>query len=169
MSAPDLIPAAPREQAPIPRDKLAATSGLELMRAGVGGDLPLAPIAALMDFRLIAADPGTVTFVGTPGRQHYNPLGSVHGGYAATLLDSCMGCAVHTTLPAGTGYTSIDINITFVRAMTAATGPVTAVGEVINVGRRVATVRGTLTDAAGKVLAHGTSSCLIMPLPGAAA
>ncbi len=153
------------EPTALPRDALAALSGLELMRAMVAGTLPGAAMAALMGMRGIAADPGTVTFEGLPEPRHYNPLGTVHGGFAATLLDSAMGCAVHTTLPAGTGFTSIDINITYVRAITAATGPVTARGEVISAGRRVATVRGTLTDAAGKVLAHGTSSCLIFELP----
>lgn len=147
--------------APLPADAVATMTGLELMRAMIDGSLPGAPIAALMNMRGGSAEPGVMVFEGVPGPEHYNPLGTVHGGFAATLLDSCMGCAVHTTLPAGTGYTSIDINITFVRAMSAATGTVTARGEVINAGRRVATVRGTLTDAAGKVLAHGTSSCLI--------
>ena len=134
------------------------------MRAMIEGTLPGAPMAGLMNMRGVEANYGVIVFEGVPGPEHYNPLGSVHGGYAATLLDSCMGCAVHTTLPAGTGYTSIDINITFVREITHATGPITARGEVINVGRRVGTVRGTLTDAAGKVLAHGTSSCLIFAL-----
>jgi len=134
------------------------------MRAMIEGTLPGAPMAGLMNMRGVEANHGVIVFEGVPGPEHYNPLGSVHGGYAATLLDSCMGCAVHTTLPAGTGYTSIDINITFVRAITHATGLITARGEVINVGRRVGTVRGTLTDAAGKVLAHGTSSCLIFAL-----
>ncbi len=158
-----MTPAADR--APLPREALATMTGLDLMRAMVAGVLPGAPIAALMNMRAIAADPGTVTFAATPGAEHYNPLGTVHGGFAATLLDSCMGCAVHTTLPAGTGFTSIDINVTYVRAITTATGEVTARGEVIHAGRRVATVRGTLTDAAGKVLAHGTSSCLVFELP----
>lgn len=152
------------DRAPLPRDAMRTMTGLALMRAMIDGSLPGAPIAGLMNMQGVAADPGTVTFEGVPGPEHYNPLGIVHGGFAATLLDSCMGCAVHTTLPAGTGYTSIDINITYVRAITTATGPVTATGEVINAGRRVATVRGTLTDAAGKILAHGTSSCLIMAL-----
>ncbi len=151
-------------RAPLPADALRGTAGLDLMRAMIDGSLPGAPIAGLMNMRGVHADHGVIVFEGIPGPEHYNPLGSVHGGYAATLLDSCMGCAVHTTLPAGTGYTSIDINITYVRAITAATGPVTAHGEVINVGRRVGTVRGTLTDATGKVLAHGTSSCLIFAL-----
>ncbi len=153
------------ERAPLSREAVATMTGLDLMRAMVGGTLPGAPIGRVMNMRGIAADPGTVTFEGSPGPEHYNPLGTVHGGYAATLLDSCMGCAVHTTLAAGMGYTSIDINISYVRAITTATGPVTARGEVINAGRRIATVRGTLTDAAGKILAHGTSSCLIMEMP----
>lgn len=139
-------------------------TGLDLMRGMIDGTLPGAPIAGLMNMRGIAADPGVIVFEGIPGPEHYNPIGSVHGGYAATLLDSCMGCAVHTTLAAGMGYTSIDINITYVRAITVATGPVIARGEVINAGRRIATVRGTLTDATGKILAHGTSSCLIMEM-----
>ncbi len=150
--------------APLPAEAMRTMSGLDLMRGILDGALPGAPIAGLMQMRAVAVEPGVVVFEGRPGPEHYNPIGSVHGGYAATLLDSCMGCAVHTTLPAGTGYTSIDINITFVRGITTVTGPVTARGEVINVGRRIGTVRGTLTDAAGKVLAHGTSSCLIFPL-----
>lgn len=152
-------------RASLPADAVATMTGLDLMRGMVDGTLPGAPMAGLMNMRGVHADHGIVVFEGTPGPEHYNPLGSVHGGYAATLLDSCMGCAVHTTLPAGTGFTSIDINITYVRAITAATGPVTARGEIINVGRRVGTVRGTLTDAGGKVLAHGTSSCLIFEIP----
>ena len=103
-------------------------------------------------------------FTGEPGPQHYNPLGTVHGGYAATLLDSCMGCAVHTMLKAGTGYTTIDLNVTYLRAMTAATGRVEARGEVITAGRRVATARGTLTDTRGKLIATATTSCLVFPL-----
>ncbi len=150
---------------PLPREAVATMSGLELMRAMVDGRLPAAPIAALMNMRAGRADPGAVEFTALPGPQHYNPLGTVHGGFAATLLDSAMGCAVHTTLPAGSGFTSIDINITYVRPITTATGEVTARGEVISAGRRVATVRGTLSDAAGKVLAHGTSSCLVFELP----
>lgn len=154
-------PASARTLSPLPAEAMRTMSGLDLMRGVIAGTLPDAPIAGMMNMRGVEANPGVVVFEGAPGPEHYNPLGSVHGGYAATLLDSCMGCAVHTTLAAGVGYTSIDINITYVRAITLATGPVTARGEVINVGRRVGTVRGTLTDAAGKVLAHGTSSCLI--------
>ena len=153
------------ERSPLPRDAVRSMTGLELMRGMIDETLPGAPIGRLMNMRGVEAGPGFIVFEGVPGSEHYNPLGIVHGGFAATLLDSCMGCAVHTTLAAGVGYTSIDINITYVRAIMAATGPVTARGEIINVGRRVGTARGTLTDAGGKVLAHGTTSCLIFEMP----
>lgn len=145
-------------------EALRTRSGLDLMRAMFAGELPPAGIARLMDFRGGEVGEGWVVFEGTPSLQHYNPIGTVHGGYAATLLDSCMGCAVHTTLKAGTGYTTIDMNVTYLRAMTANTGPVFARGEVVTSGRRVATARGTLTDAAGKLLATATTSCLVFPL-----
>ena len=153
------------ECSPLPRDAVRTMTGLELMRGMADGSFPGAPIGRLMNMRGVEAGPGFIVFEAIPGPEHYNPLGTVHGGFAATLLDSAMGCAVHTTLAAGTGYTSIDINVTYVRAITSATGPVTARGEVINVGRRVGTARGTLTDASGKLLAHGTTSCLIFEMP----
>lgn len=147
--------------APIAPADLASLPGLALMQGMFAGTLPRAPISALMAMRGGEAGEGWVTFIGNPGPEHYNPIGSVHGGYAATLLDSCMGCAIHTTLAAGIGFTTIDLNITYIRGMTAATGEVTARGEVISSGRRVATARGTLTDAGGRVLATGTTTCLI--------
>lgn len=145
-------------------ETLRTRSGLDLMRSMFAGELPPAGIGQLMDFRGGEVGEGWVVFEGEPGLQHYNPIGTVHGGYAATLLDSCMGCAVHTTLKAGTGYTTIDLNITYLRAMTVRTGKVFARGEVITSGRRVATARGTLTDSAGKLIATGTTSCLVFPL-----
>lgn len=149
---------------PLPRDAVRLMTGLELMRGMIDETLPGAPIGRLINMRGVEAGPGFIVFEALAGPEHYNPLGIVHGGFAATLLDSAMGCAVHTTLAAGIGFTSIDINITYIRAITAATGPVTARGEIINVGRRVGTARGTLTDAGGKVLAHGTTSCLIFQM-----
>lgn len=149
--------------APIAATDLSSLPGLTLMQGMFAGDFPRAPISVLMAMHGGEAGEGWVTFIGHPGQDHYNPMGNVHGGYAATLLDSCMGCAVHTTLAAGVGYTTIDLNITYIRGMTAATGEVTARGEVISSGRRVATARGTLTDAAGRVLATGTTTCLIFP------
>jgi uncharacterized protein (TIGR00369 family) len=132
------------------------------MQAMVAGQVPAAGIARLMNMRGGAAGEGWFEFVGTPGREHYNPIGTVHGGYAATLLDSCMACAVHTTLAAGVSYTTVDLNITFLRAMTETTGDVTARGEVISRGRRVATARGTLHDANGRLIATGTTTCLVL-------
>jgi uncharacterized protein (TIGR00369 family) len=137
-------------------------TGLERMQAMVDGRFPPAGIATVMNMRGGGAGPGWFEFIGTPGREHYNPIGTVHGGYAATLLDSCMACAVHTTLTDDTGYTTIDLNITYLRAMTDTTGDVTARGEVISSGRRIATARGTLTDSAGRVIATGTTTCLVL-------
>jgi uncharacterized protein (TIGR00369 family) len=100
-------------------------------------------------------------FAGTPRFEHYNPLGTVHGGYAATLLASCMACAVHSSLPKGVGYTTLEFKISLTRAMTADTGEVRAEGKVITAGRRVATSEGRLTDANGRLIAHGTTTCLV--------
>ena len=115
----------------------------------------------LIGFDLTEVDKGRAVFEGTPRFEHYNPLGTVHGGYAATLLDSCMGCSVHTTLPKGTGYTTLEFKVSLVRAVTADTGPVRAEGKVITSGRRVATAEGRLTDADGRLLAHATTTCLV--------
>jgi uncharacterized protein (TIGR00369 family) len=105
-------------------------------------------------------------FEGTPALEHYNPLGTVPGGYAATLLDSCMGCAVHTTLPKGVGYATLEFKVSLVRALTADTGRVRAEGKVVSSGRRVATAEGRLTDADGRLLAHATTTCLVFELSG---
>ena len=150
--------------APIDPASLAALPGIEIMRAMADGRLPRPPISLLMGTHGGEVGEGWLTFTGRPGPEHYNPLGTVHGGYAATLLDSCMGCAVHTALAAGIGYTTVDLAITYLKAMTAATGEVTARGEVIVSGRRIATARGTLTDAAGRLLATATTTCLIFPI-----
>jgi uncharacterized protein (TIGR00369 family) len=142
--------------------RAAENSGVEFLRAIVAGELPKAPIQELLGFSLDEAEEGRVVFSLEPGEQHYNPIGSVHGGVAATLLDSAMGAAVHSTLPQGTGYTTLEVKFNLVRAITAETGRVIAEGKVIHAGRSVATVEGTLRSAAeGKLLAHGTSTCLI--------
>ena len=146
---------------PIDPAILTSTAGLDLLRGIVAGNYPQPPIADLLGFRLVHVEAGRAEFAGTPDHRHYNPLGTVHGGYAATLLDSCMACAVHSTLAAGQGYTTIEFKVTLVRPMTTATGEVRAIGEIINVGRRVGASHGRLVDAQGKVLAHGTTSCLI--------
>ena len=137
-------------------------SGMDYIQAIFAGELPAPPISTLMGFRGVEAEPGRAVFEMEPGPQHYNPIGSVHGGIALTLLDSAMGCAVHTTLEAGVGYTTIEVKTNFVRAITADTGLIRCEGTVIHKGSRVATAEGRLTDAAGKLLAHGTTTCLIL-------
>lgn len=152
------------ERAPLDPALMRTLTGLELMQRMFAGELPGVPIAKLMGMRGGEAGAGFTVFGALPGREHYNPIGTVHGGFAATILNSCMGCAVHTTLAAGISYTTIDLNITYLRAMTEHTGEVTARGEVITSGRRLATARATLTDASGRLLATGTTSCLVFPL-----
>lgn len=158
------MPTSPSARAPIPPEALRTASGLDLMRGMLDGSHPRAPIGDLMDMSAGACGEGWFEFVALPGAKHYNPIGTVHGGFAATLLDSCMGCAVHTSLAAGIGYTTIDLNITYLKAITVQTGEVRARGEVIASGRRVATARGTLVDSEGRLLATGTTTCLVFPL-----
>jgi uncharacterized protein (TIGR00369 family) len=125
-------------------------------------EIPHAPIAELVGMDLVELGEGRATFALDPAERHYNPLGTVHGGIAATLLDSAMGCAVHTTLGAGERYTTIELKVNFVRAITEATGRVVAEGSVIHRGGRVTTAEARLTDEDGRLLAHGTSTCLIL-------
>ena len=136
-------------------------SGLEYMRKLASGELPPSPMGQLMGFRLVEVEEGRAVFVVAPGEQHANGIGIAHGGLAATLLDSAMGCAVHSTLPANAGYTTLEIKVNYVRAMTSETGPVRCEASVIHVGGRTATAEGRIIDAAGKLYAHGTTTCLI--------
>src|SRR5205823_1752964 len=136
-------------------------SGLDYLRLLQSGELPPPPISRLLGFRLAEVSEGRAVFECEPGEQHYNPIGVVHGGLAATLLDSAMGCAIQTTLPAGAGYTTLEIKVNFVRAITARTGLVKAAAAVIHAGRSTATADGRLEDSAGKLLAHATTTCLI--------
>jgi uncharacterized protein (TIGR00369 family) len=140
----------------------AGMSGIEFFRAMTEGRVPPPPILSTMDFDAFSFEEGHVTFTLTPREFHYNPIGSVHGGVFATMLDSACGCAVHTRLPAGVFYTSLDLSVKFLRPVSIATGPVTAVGTVVHLGRRTALAEARLLDAAGKVYATATSSCLIM-------
>jgi uncharacterized protein (TIGR00369 family) len=138
-------------------------SGLEHMRALIAGEIPPPPIAELMGFTLVSVDEGHSLFRGEPGEQHLNPIGSVHGGFAATLLDSALGCAVHTTLPAGIGYTTLELSVNLVRGITPATGPVLSEGRVLHLGRRTATAEARLTaEDGGALLAHAKTTCLIL-------
>ncbi len=139
-----------------------AMAGLDFLVAIRDEELPPAPIQRLLDFTLSAVDEGRVVFTAEPGEQHYNPIGVVHGGFAATLLDSAMGAAVHSTLPNGQGYTTLETKFNLVRPITADTGSVQAEGNVIHRGRTVATAQADLRDGAGKLLAHATSTCLVI-------
>lgn len=138
-----------------------AMSGLDFLRAIRDGILPGAPIAALLDYDLREVEPGRVVFRVTPGEQHYNPIGSVHGGLVATLLDSAMACAIQAQLPQGAGYTTVELSINYVRPILADSGPLDAIGTAVHVGRRLGTAEGRLVDAAGKLYAHGTTTCII--------
>lgn len=136
-------------------------SGLEYLRKLAAGELPRPPIGALMDFRLAELEEGRAVFTVEPAEFHYNPIGVVHGGLAATLLDSAMGCAVHSTLPAGAGYTTLEIKVNYVRALTAETGAVRCEAKVIHVGGRTATAEGRVLGRDGRLYAHGTTTCII--------
>jgi len=146
------------------REQLRERSGLEFLNDIFQGKLPVAPIGALLDFIPVRADAGVMIFQGTPGPQHYNPIGMVHGGYAATLLDSCVGCAIHTMFPAGKGYSTLELKVNYIRALTDKTGPIRAEGRVINVGSQVAVAEGRITDVNGKLYAHATTTCLVFPI-----
>jgi uncharacterized protein (TIGR00369 family) len=137
-------------------------SGIDFLRAIRDGKLPSPPIAELLGFRLAEVEPGQAVFEIVPGEQHYNPIGVVHGGLAMTLLDSAMGCAVQTHMPAGGGYTTLEAKTNLVRAVTAATGTLRAIGKVVHVGSRVATAEGRLVDAGGKLYAHASSTCIVL-------
>ena len=144
------------------REAGSTMSGLEFMNAVLDGKLPRPPIAATMDFTGTEAEEGRVVFVGEPSEFHYNPLGVVHGGYAMTLLDSAMGCAVQTMLAQGEGYTSLETSVNFVRPITKETGRVSCEGKVVHRGGRIATAEGKLiAEKTGKLLAHGTTTCMI--------
>jgi uncharacterized protein (TIGR00369 family) len=148
-----------------PPEIIASMAGLDFVRAMFAGKLPAPPIMQTIEPFDSTAEPGVVVMHSTPGFQHYNPIGSVHGGYAATLLDSAMGLAVHTMLPAGTGYTTLEFKISFVRGMSKDTGAVRSEGRILNVGRRTATAEARITDAKGRLVAHATTTCLVFEIP----
>jgi uncharacterized protein (TIGR00369 family) len=141
----------------------AGLSGLQYMSAIADGTRPAPPIAQLLDFTVVEVDDGRAVFAMEPAEWMYNPIGCVHGGIAATLLDSCMGCAVHTTLEPGAAYTTADLQVRYIRAMSATTGRVLAEGRVVHRGRRTATAEGRLfVEADESLIAHGTSGCVIL-------
>jgi uncharacterized protein (TIGR00369 family) len=141
--------------------ELASRSGMQVFEAIFAGALPSPPIGATLDFLPVHVEPGVAIFQGKPQPGHYNPLGSVHGGWFATLLDSAVGCAVHSTLPAGKAYTTLELKINIVRGLTHAVPLVRAEGKVIHVGRQVATAEGRLVGHDGKLYAHASTTCLV--------
>jgi uncharacterized protein (TIGR00369 family) len=157
---------APRiEYGVTPAAVMTAMPGVEFVRAIFAGRLPTPPIMQTIEPFDCTVEPGVVAMHSTPGFRHYNPIGSVHGGYAATLLDSAMGLAVHSMLPPATGYTTLEFKVSFIKGMTEDTGAVRTEGRTLNVGRRAATAEARITDAKGRLLAHATTTCLVFEIP----
>ncbi|MGX1305620.1 uncharacterized protein (TIGR00369 family) [Amorphus suaedae] len=148
----------------LPLAELPALTGLEQLQRIVDGRFPAPPMAAHLDFRLVEVAEGRARFEGTPRADFYNPLGTIHGGWAATLLDSALACAVHTTLAAGEAYTTLEIKVNMVRPIFDTSGPLTAEGTVVHRGQRTATSEARLVDASGRIHAHGSTTCLIVPI-----
>lgn len=152
---------------PLPRDEIIALSGLEIFQGIFEGRFPSPPIGDTLDFIPIQIALGFAIFQGRPQPEHYNPLGTVHGGWFCTILDSAMGCAVHSTLRPKKAYTTLELKVNMVRALTQAVSLVRAEAKVIHVGRQVATAEGRIVDAEGKVYGHATTTCMIFEQPSA--
>ncbi len=150
-----------------PPEVVASMAGIDFVRAMFEGKLPAPPIMQTIEPFDSTAEPGVVAIHSIPGFRHYNPIGSVHGGYAAILLDSAMGLAVHSMLPAGSGYTTLEFKISFIKGMSKDSGTVRTEGRTLSVGRRAATAEARITDAKGRLLAHATTTCLVFEIPGA--
>ncbi len=160
-AAMDTLRARTREPGLADTAHAASLSGLAFLQAIIDGEVPDPPITRTLDFYLLEVEAGRAVFQGMPGRAHYNPIATVHGGWHATLLDSAMACAVHTLVEPGRVYTTLEFKVHCVRALTDKTGPVRAEGKVVASGKRMATAEGRLVDANGKLYSHGTTTCLI--------
>jgi uncharacterized protein (TIGR00369 family) len=147
----------------VPLEQIVSRDGLEFLKDMVDGKLPQAPMCATLGFHLAEVANGYATFEGLPEFRHYNPIGTVHGGFAATLLDSALGCAIFSTLAKGEAWTTLELKLNLVRPLDKDTGPVRAEGRIIHRGRMVATAEGTIKDRAGKLYAHATTTCMIYP------
>jgi uncharacterized protein (TIGR00369 family) len=153
---------------PMPTARAARTvSGRDLLESMRAGELPRPPIMETLGYDMVSLDEGRASFSLVPAEYHYNPIGVVHGGVTATVLDTAMACAVHTALPAGSGYTTLEFKVNFVKAVTVATGRVTAEGVLVHLGNRMATAEARLTGEDGSLLAHATTTCLIFGPPAA--
>ena len=144
-------------------DTLKSLSGLDFLKGIVDGSQPSPPISELLGFHLVEVEEGRAVFEGTPEFRHYNPIGTVHGGFGATLLDSALGCAIFSTLQIGDAWTTLELKLNYVRPMSKDTGLVRAEGRIIHRGRTVATSQGELKDSAGKLYAHASTTCMIFP------
>ena len=151
----------------VPREIAAGISGLDFLEGLRDGKHPVPPFAAETDILIAEVDSGRVVFEAMPSRRFYNPLGTVHGGWISTLLDSAMGCAVHSVLKAGQAYTTVDMAVSFVRPVFEKTGRLRCEGKIIHAGNRIATAEGRVWDNAGTLIAHGSETCIIMAVPGA--
>ncbi len=145
---------------------LKSQDGLTFLKGIIGGTFPHPPMSELLGFHLVEIEKGRAVFEGLPEYRHYNPIGSVHGGFAATLLDSAMGCAVFSTMAKGEGWTTLELKMNMVRPLTKDTGPVRAEGRILHRGRTVATSEADLKDGAGKLYAHATTTCMVFPVNG---
>ena len=148
-----------------PPQVMASMAGIDFVRAIFERRLPEPPIMQTVEPFDCTVEPGVVVIHSIPGFRHYNPIGSVHGGYAAILLDSAMGLAIHSMLPAGTGYTTLEFKVSFIKGMSKESGTVRTEGRTLNVGRRAATAEARITDASGRLLAHATTTCLVFEIP----
>lgn len=146
-------------------EQVIGKSGVEIFDGIFSGELPVPPICETLDFIAVEVEAGRAVFQGRPLERHYNPLGTVHGGWHATLLDSAVGCAVHSALPAGKSYTTLELNVNMLRALTRDVQLVRAEGSVIHLGGQVATAEGRLYDAYGKLYSHATTTCLVFDFP----
>jgi uncharacterized protein (TIGR00369 family) len=144
---------------------IAGLTGLQQMQAMLDGKLPYPHIAQTLDFSLVEVGEGRAVFQGQPQLKHYNPLGTVHGGWYATLLDSAVGCAVHTAMPVGRAYTTAELSVNIVRAASHKSGPLRAIGTVVHAGRQLATAEGRIVGPDGKLYAHATTTCLVFEVP----
>jgi uncharacterized protein (TIGR00369 family) len=148
-----------------PTQVMASMAGIDFVRAIFERRLPEPPIMQTIELFDCSAEPGAVTIHSIPGFRHYNPFGSMHGGYAAILMDSAMGLAIHSMLPAGSGYTTLEFKISFIKGMSKDSGTVRTEGRTLSVGRRAATAEARITDAKGRLLAHATTTCLVFEIP----
>ena len=140
-----------------------ATAPLDLYRMSMRGGTPRAPIAELLNMRVVEVESGRIVFSAVPERKFYNQMGGIHGGYYGILLDTAMGCAIHTKCGAGFAYATLEYKVTLIRPMSEATGTVRCEGRVLNVGERIGTAEGSITDVNGKLYAHGTTTCIVFP------